>query len=142
MPEDLQLQFYTSPFGLYLTARGRLDATTANHLAKAIGVALHRFPAGRLTLDVSHLDTVDAAGVAMLVLLRLVVARQGVDLNLTEVPAHIRSVIVAARADQLLASPALGSAMPPRVRPGRRFVAVRAPCLRPPPSPRRPGSGW
>lgn len=142
MPEDLQLQFYTSPLGLYLTARGRLDATTANHLAKAIGVALRRFPAGRLTLDVSHLDTVDAAGVAMLVLLRLVVARQGVDLNLTEVPAHIRSVIVAARADQLLASasPSPGSAMPPRVRPGHRFVAVRAPCLRPPPSPRRPRS--
>src|SRR5688572_12704787 len=102
MTENLQLRLYTSPVGLYLTARGRLDATTTHRLVSAIGFALDRYPAGRLTLDLSDLDSIDSAAVATLIGLRATMRYQDVDLAIADPPSHIRAAIHALGAGHLL----------------------------------------
>ncbi|GAA1360537.1 STAS domain-containing protein [Catellatospora chokoriensis] len=140
MTEKLELRLYTSPVGVYLTARGRLDSTTAHHLGRAIGVALDRCPTDRLTVDFAALDAIDAAGIGVLMLLRTSALRRGVHLAVADPPAHIRAAIQALRADQLLAATPGDLADSASLRQHadrRRSHVIRRPCLRPPTAARR-----
>ncbi|GAA1422059.1 hypothetical protein GCM10009662_80530 [Catellatospora coxensis] len=144
MTDKLELRLYTSPVGVYLTACGRLDSTTAHQLGRAIGVVLDRYPTDRLTVDCAGLDAIDAAGVSVLMLFRTSALRLGVHLTVADPPPHVRAAIEALRAEQLLAAT-------PRDRPDavnpwqhadrRRAVVLRYRCLRPATAARRP-HGW
>ncbi|MEU8075029.1 STAS domain-containing protein [Catellatospora citrea] len=134
MTDKLELRLYTSPVGVYLTARGRLDSTTAHQLGRAIGVALDRCPTDRLTVDVAALDAIDAAGISVLMLFRTSALRRGVHLTVADPPPHIRAAIQALRADQLLAATSRDhpdSSSPQRHADRRRFMVVGHHCLRP-----------
>lgn len=133
MTDKLELRLYTSPVGVYLTARGRLDSTTAHQLGRAIGVALDRCPTDRLTVDFAALDAIDAAGVSVLMLFRTSALRRGVHLTVADPPPHIRAAIQALRADQLLAAAAsdLPAGASPQHHVDRRSVALGHHCLRP-----------
>lgn len=136
MTEKLELRLYTSPVGVYLTACGRLDSTTAHQLGKAIGVVLDRFPTDQLTVDCAGLDAIDAAGVSVLMLFRTSALRLGVHLTIADPPPHIRAAIQALRADQLLA--ATPGEVPPWQQADRhRSRALRHRCLRPSAAARR-----
>ncbi|GAB4057127.1 STAS domain-containing protein [Catellatospora paridis] len=141
MTEKLELRLYTSSAGVYLTARGRLDSTTAHQLGRAIGVALDRYPTDRLTVDCAGLDAIDAAGISVLMLFRSSALRVGVHLTIADPPPHIRAAIRALRADQLLVPTSHDHAdgVPSLHRPApRRSSAAPHHCLRPPTGTRRP----
>ncbi|WP_155370800.1 STAS domain-containing protein [Catellatospora vulcania] len=141
MTEKLELRLYTSPVGVYLTARGRLDSTTAHQLGKAIGVVLDRFPTDQLTVDCAGLDAIDAAGVSVLMLFRTSALRLGVHLTIADPPPHIRAAIQALRADQLLAATPCDvsdSAPPWHHTDRRRSITAHLHCLRPTAAARRP----
>ncbi|WP_170213351.1 STAS domain-containing protein [Catellatospora citrea] len=134
MTDKLELRLYTSPVGVYLTARGRLDSTTAHQLGRAIGVALDRCPTDRLTVDFAALDAIDAAGIGALMILRTSALRRGVHLTVADPPPHIRAAIQALRADQLLATPSRDlpdGASSHHLANRRRSIAARHHCLRP-----------
>ncbi|WP_144124074.1 STAS domain-containing protein [Catellatospora sichuanensis] len=140
MTDKLELRLYTSAVGVYLTARGRLDSTTAHQLGRAIGVALDRYPTDRLTVDVAALDAIDAAGISVLMLFRTSALQRGVHLTVADPPPHIRAVIRALRADQLLAAAFRdlpGGASPRHRGDRRRSIAVPRHCLRPSTAARR-----
>lgn len=101
MTEPLRLRLYSSPLGLYLTAAGRLDADTAACLAQAIGLVLRRLPGRPITVDLSGLDTINAAGIGVLLLYRAAAARHGVRLRVADPPPHIRAAIDAHGSDLL-----------------------------------------
>ncbi|MEU7823803.1 STAS domain-containing protein [Catellatospora sp. NPDC049133] len=140
MTEKLELRLYTSPVGVYLTARGRLDSTTAHQLGKAIGVVLDRFPTDQLTVDCAGLDAIDAAGISVLMLFRTSALRLGVHLTVADPPPHIRAAIEALRAEQLLATtPRDPDGVSPWHQPERgRSRALRYHCLHPSTAARRP----
>ncbi|MFC7243070.1 STAS domain-containing protein [Catellatospora aurea] len=139
MTEKLELRLYTSPVGVYLTARGRLDSTAAHQLGKAIGVVLERFPTDQLTVDCAGLDAIDAAGISVLMLFRTSALRLGVHLTVADPPPHIRAAIEALRAEQLLAAAPheqlFGVDQPAD---GRRSRGLRYHCLHPSTAARRP----
>lgn len=141
MTTALQLRLYTSPTGLYLTVQGRLDATNAHQLGKAIAVALDRFDTPRLTLDLSNLQAIDAAGISTLMLFRDAARGRDVLLTVADTPAHIRAAISAAGTEDLLArpaSPAANGAFSDHLnRTARRSFAAGHRCLRGPARSRR-----
>ncbi|GAA1408664.1 STAS domain-containing protein [Catellatospora coxensis] len=63
----LHLRLQATATGLRLVACGRLDAATGRQLGQAISLALHRLRAQRLTLDLTAVNAIDAAGVAALI---------------------------------------------------------------------------
>ncbi|GAA2378417.1 hypothetical protein Cme02nite_19250 [Catellatospora methionotrophica] len=143
MTRRLQLRLYRSPVGLYLTVHGSLDADTAQEFGDAVGLALDRCDAGRLTVDLADVDAVDIAGIAMLTLCRATALRRGITLSLTAARVSVRDAIHTARADALLA-PAAAPAEPvagqPRSSRGR-YVRAGIRCLRQPAPPRRAAPG-
>lgn len=141
MTEKLELRLYTSPVGVYLTARGRLDSTTAHQLGRAISVVLDRYSTDRLTVDCAALDAIDAAGISVLMLFRTSALRLGVHLTVADPPPHIRAAIEALRAEQLLAATPRDHAdggRPWHHADRRRSRALRHHCLRPSTAARRP----
>jgi anti-anti-sigma factor len=83
----LHLRLRATATGLRLVARGRLDAATARQLGQAISLALHRLRAQRLTLDLTAVDSIDAAGVAALIRGRVEADRCDVVLTIAD-PSH------------------------------------------------------
>ncbi|MEV4416445.1 STAS domain-containing protein [Catellatospora sp. NPDC049609] len=132
MSEPLELRLYAAPSGLYLTVRGWLDATTAHLLGKAIAVALERFEADQLTVDLADVEAIDVAGIATLTMFQAAALRHGVTLCIARPPAAVRAAIHAAGADVLLAVAPADEWEPPidDERP-RRFTDARRSCLRP-----------
>lgn len=124
----LHLRLQATATGLRLIARGRLDAETARQLGQAIGLALHRLGAQRLTLDLAAVDTVDAAGVAALIRGRVEADRRDVVLTIADPSA-----------DLLHAMRTYATAAPSSAGGRTRLVAAqfapparrRLPCLRP-----------
>ncbi len=129
MSEPLELRLYAAPSGLYLTVRGWLDATTAHLLGKAIAVALERFGADRLTVDLSDVEAIDVAGIATLTMFHAAALRHGVELCITRPPAAVRAAIQAAGAQVLLATEV--SDEEPWAEEPRRFAETGYACLRP-----------
>lgn len=89
MSQPLHLRLQDTTCGLRLIARGRLGADTARQLGQAISMALHRLRAARLTLDLTAVDTVDAAGVAALIRGRIEADRCDVVLTITGPSVHL-----------------------------------------------------
>ncbi|MDI1464127.1 STAS domain-containing protein [Catellatospora sp. KI3] len=142
MTEPLRLRLYSSPLGLYLTADGSLDASTADGLVRAVTLALHRLRPRRITIDLAEVHTIDPAGAVALACCRDHAVHAQAELGLTDPPPHLRRVLAAHVADLVPAAPsdaATGRRLP--VTAWRRCPRPATASARPRrPAPARPGA--
>ncbi|GAA1637095.1 STAS domain-containing protein [Catellatospora bangladeshensis] len=125
----LHLRLQATSSGLQLVAHGRLNAATARQLGQAISLALHRLRARRLSLDLTAVDIIDAAGVAALIRGRVEADRCAVTLTIADPsPGLLNAMRAHARTTHATAGPRGASGAPTaRLRSRAR---LRLPCLR------------
>ncbi|MFD0598790.1 STAS domain-containing protein [Catellatospora coxensis] len=131
MSGQLRLRLYSSPLGLYLTAEGRIDASTVGQVTTAVDLALTRLSPVRITVDLSAVTYLDIAGVATLIACRRDARTRGAHLTVAQPSSQVRSTVLACGAGELLA----GAATEPLLPAADTWRRCRRPslrCLRPP----------
>ncbi len=88
--------------GPVVAFEGRLDKETVPEARRRILKALRRNPAGSLDVDLSRLERMDTAGVALLVELHRNALRKGGRLRLRRLNEGARRMIQLARLDHVL----------------------------------------
>ncbi|QCQ21200.1 STAS domain-containing protein [Desulfoglaeba alkanexedens] len=88
--------------GPVVAFEGRLDKETVPEARRRVLKALKRNPAGSLDVDLSRLERMDTAGVALLVELHRNALRKGGKVRLRGLNEGARRMIQLARLDQVL----------------------------------------
>jgi anti-anti-sigma factor len=137
MTGDLRMRMFTVASGVYLSAAGQLDHSTAYLLHRVVSASLHQFGTTTIAVDVSGIAFIDAHGVSMLAVCRAEAHARSVRFTLANPTQSVRRMIAACGADDLLDG-VLVTDHSDALTPALHRLPRSGICRRPPRGPRRP----
>lgn len=102
MTGDLRMRMFTVASGVYLSAAGHLDRSTAYLLHRVVAASLQRLGTTTMALDVSGITFIDAHGVGMLAACRAEAGSHAVRFTLANPTPSVRKMIIACDEEDLL----------------------------------------